>query len=170
MRHARPESVTSTPLNSPCCALLHSKSYAIHLLLRRVRWPFLRAALNRRALSANDLSRVSWLHSLDTLPCNFQYHVETIIIVRHILVQEAACGFCGVLHQFHRSLTLQNGGDDQAKGAEDCPPERAFAAVDEEADDAEDDGACDDEFHDFISFLAAAARSRHRPTLWATLM
>ena len=49
-------------------------------------------------------------------------------------------------------------------------PQSAFATIDEEPDDAEDDGACDDEFHDFVSFLAAASRSRHRPILWAALI
>ena len=61
-------------------------------------------------------------------------------------------------------LTLQNSSNDQTKGPEDRPPERAFAAIDEEADDAEDDGACDDEFHDLVSFLVVAARARHQPS------
>ncbi len=69
-----------------------------------------------------------------------------------------------------QSLTLQNSSNDQAKGAEDCPPERAFATIDEEPDYAEDDGACDDEFHNIVSFLAAAARSRYRPIMLAMLM
>ena len=73
-------------------------------------------------------------------------------------------------HRCRLLFALQNSSNDQTKGPEDRPPERAFATIDEEPDDAEDDGACDDEFHDFISFLAAVARSRHRPTLWATLM
>ena len=67
-------------------------------------------------------------------------------------------------------LTLQNSSNDQAKGPADCPPERTFATIDEEPDDAEDDGTSDDEFHYFASFLVAAACSRHRPTMWAALM
>ena len=52
----------------------------------------------------------------------------------------------------HRSLSLQNSSNDEAKGPENSPPERAFAAIDEEADDAEDDGARDDEFHVMFFF------------------
>jgi hypothetical protein len=77
---------------------------------------------------------------------------------------------CGFETYHYLLLTLQNSSNDQAKGPENSPPERAFAAIDEEADNAEDDGACDDEFHYFASFLVAAALSRHRPTMWAALM
>ena len=77
---------------------------------------------------------------------------------------------CGFETYHYLLLTLQNSGNDEAKGPENSPPERAFAAIDEEADDAEDDGACDDEFHDLASFVVAAAGSRHRPIMWATLI
>ena len=77
---------------------------------------------------------------------------------------------CGFETYHYLLLTLQNSSNDQAKWSEDCPPERAFAAIDEEADDTEDDGACDDEFHDPASFLVAAVPSRHRPTPWAALI
>ncbi|EAQ43730.1 hypothetical protein MED193_12703 [Roseobacter sp. MED193] len=73
-------------------------------------------------------------------------------------------------HRRRLLFALQNSSNDQTKGPEDRPPERASAAIDEEADDAEDDGACDDEFHDLGSFRVAAARSVHRPTLWAALI
>jgi hypothetical protein len=68
-------------------------------------------------------------------------------------------------HWCRLSFALQNSSNYQAKGPEDCPPERAFATIDEEPDDAEDDGASDDEFHYFASFLVAAACSRHRSTM-----
>ena len=85
--------------------------------------------------------------------------------------EEARCSWrFGFAAYRYLLFTLQNSSNDQAKGSEDCPPERAFATIDEEPDDAEDDGACDDEFHDFVSFLAAASRSRHRPILWAALI
>ena len=73
-------------------------------------------------------------------------------------------------HRCRLLFALQNSSNDQTKGPEARPPERTSAAIDEEADDAEDDGASDDEFHYFASFLIAAALSRHRPIMWATLI